>query len=296
MSLAFPIKYAGLVKGSILGNRGWVTWHNRTAKISGGKPGQGGAGAVSLTYISGITVTNTSDGTPLTNGVASATVAGTYVDPNAPLVLTGAEIQSLYTDPEYMTQVGEACGSSLIAAAQNSLIADLVAGTPAYTQTLPAGSANFKVVSNNEGALLQLMGRVVTEMMARFGKASTELAIAMNAVSFGNFIGLRATGINNPVLMPDGYYTFMGAPIFPIPGTGASGDNITGGATNFGAASNPCCFVTMKDSVLFVADDPYIHGGGPIAASDGTTKFITKMPYAHALVSTFFTEVLNSTS
>ena len=297
MSLSFPIKYSGLVKGKYLGVPGWVNFHNRTAKIKGSKPGPGGYGAVSLHYVSAVTVTNTTDGTPLTNGVSSAVVNGTYVDPNAPLVLTGDEIKSMYTDPDYLMEVTDACGNGLYLAVQNQLIADLIAGTPLSTETLPGGSANFEVVSSNEAVLLGIMAKRVTYMMAYFGAAPTDLAICMCAFAWANFVALRATGINNPVQMPDGSYSFMGVPIYVIPGAGASpGEAITGGATNFGAASQPCAFVTHRDSLLVAVEEPYIHGGGPIAASDGTTKWITKMPYAHALVNNHFAEVLNSTS
>jgi hypothetical protein len=140
------------------------------------------------------------------------------------------------------------------------------------------------------------MAKAVVFMQGLFGVLAPDMAIAMSLTAYSNFTALRATGINNPVQMPDGQWTFMGVPIYCIPGTGASGDNISAGATNFGAVSYPCAFVTFKDSVLFVADDPYIHGGGPIAASDGTTKFITKMPYAYAVNSTFFTEIVNDAS
>lgn len=296
MALAFPIHYAGLVKGKLLGKQGWLTKHNRTSEIVGAKPGPGGYGAVSLHYISAVTVSTTTDGTPLTNGVSSAAVNGTYVDPNAPLSLTGDQIKSLYTSPEYMTNVAEACANGLTLHAQNNLIAALIAGTASKSVTLPTGSANFEVVSSNDFTLLSDMNQAMVFMQGLFNVPTTELVIAMSLTAYSNFTALRATGVNNPTLMPDGTWTYMGAPIFTIPGTGATGDNVTGGATNFGAYSNPCAFVTMKDSVLFVADDPYIHGGGPIAASDGTTKFITKMPYAYAVNSTFFCEVVNGAS
>jgi hypothetical protein len=295
-ALTYPIKYAGLVKGSMLGNKEWLMRHNRSTQIVGQKPGPGGYGAVSLHYLSAVTVSNTTDGTMLANGVSSSVVNGTYVDPNAPLSLTGDQIKSLYTDPDYMQDIAEACGNGIILSAQNAVIAALLAATAAHTETLPTGSANFEVVSANEFLLLSAMAKCVTQMMARFGMRPADLNIAMSATAWANFVALRATGIHNPVLMPDGTYSFMGVPVFVIPGTGATGDNITGGATNFGAFSGNCAYVTSKDSILFVMDDPYVHGGGPIAASDGTTKWITKGPYAYAVVSTFFTEVLNGAS
>ena len=112
------------------------------------------------------------------------------------------------------------------------------------------------------------------------------MAIAMPPTAWAYFTALKATGIASPQYMGEGgMYQFMGVPIYPI-----------AGAASWGGANNPCMYVTHKDSLLFVMDDPELHGGGPIAATDGFIKWITKAPYAHAVVTNFFAEILNPAS
>ena len=284
MALAFDTAYAGLITGKITGRRGYLQHVNRSGEV----PDGAAFGAISIQYISSVTATTLTDGTMLTDGNTTSQVTGTYVDKVCVTSLPPKQARSSFTSPKWVTQMLEKHADALYTDAQNSLIADLKAGTPSQTSALPTGQIDFVAESEAEAIInLGHAARAVAYMFANFGQYTpSEFAIAVPTAAFGNFTSLRATGVPSPQYFADtGMYSFMGVPIYPIPG-----------ATNFGGASNECMFVTHKDSLLFVMDDPELHGGAPIYATDGFVKWITKAPYAHAVVTNFFTQVTNPAS
>ena len=223
----------------------------------------------------------------LTDSNTTTDVNGTYVDNAFTMSLRPKEAKSKYSNGPWLVKMLRKHADGILKAAQNSLIADLLAGTPGQTSTLPTGQIDFYAESEAESLInLGHIARAVSYIMANFEVLPGEMAIAMPPAAFGNFTALKATSVSAPQLIEaTGMYRFMGVDIYPI-----------AGAASFGSANNPCAYVTHKDSLLYVQDEPFLHGGAPLAASDGTVKWITIGPYAHAIVSNFFAEVLNGAS
>ena len=284
MAFSFNTAYAGLITGTMTARKGYLDHVNRSGQL----PDGAAFGAIAIQYIASVTATTLSDGVMLTDGNTTTSVSGTYVDKVCVTSLPPKQARSMFGKGPAATQMLAKHADALYVDAQNSLIADLKAGTPGQTSTLPTGQIDFVAESEAEAIInLGHAARCVAYMFANFNQyAPGDFAIAMPTAAWGNFTALRATGVASPQYLADtGMWTFMGIPIYPIPG-----------ATSFGLANNECMFVTHRDSLLYVQDDPELHGGAPIAATDGFIKWITKAPYAHGLVSTFFAQVLNPAS
>ena len=284
MAFSFDTAYAGLVTGTMVARKGYLDHVNRSAQI----PDGAAFGAISIQYIASVTATTLTDGTMLTDGNTTTAVAGVYVDKVVVTSLPPKQARSMFTKAPAINQMLARHADALYADAQNALIADLKAGTPGQTSTLPTGQIDFHSESQAEAIInLEHAAKAVGYMFANFTQyLPGEFAIAMPPVAWSNFVSLRATGVRSPQYLADsGMYTFMGVPIYPI-----------AGAVQFGLANYECMFVTHKDSLLFVMDTPELHGGAPIYATDGFVKWITKAPYAHAVITNFFSQVLNPAS
>ena len=291
MALAFQIVYGKLVKKLLVGNQGWLNRTNNLATVPEGTTN----GAVSLTYISAVTAAAVADGTVITNNTDSVTVAGVYIDYQAAVSLKPSQAKSFYIDAENMEQVAQSHADAFYIMQQNALVADLVASTPltSANKTLTLGQIDFVTDGTQAEAddNLRNMAVVVALMQANHNGQLDKLSIVMPPTAWANFVVLNSTTFKAPVnvLQPselDGAtYSFIGIPIF-----------VVAGATNFGGADNHVAFVTSKDNILLARQEPHLHGGGLIKASDGTTKMITIGPFAHAVITGRFGEVINPSS
>lgn len=292
MSLAFEIAYGNLVAGFMLANKGWLSRVNTLAELPSGAE----EGAVSMTYISGVTVAGITDGTMVTNNTDSTTVAAVLVDKQATVSLKPSQAASFYTKPENIRIIAERHSDALSADAQNALIADLIASTPlsGATKTLTIGQIDFVTDGTVSEAYDNLKNMAVVVALVQAtnqGIPLEDMAIVMAPAAYANFIVLNATGISNatPVLQIDrmggAMYSFMGVPVF-----------VLSGATNFTGADKHAAFVTSRFGMILARKTPTLHGGGIIKASDGTSKLITIGPYAHAVITGTFGEILNPSS
>lgn len=296
MGLSMEIIYGNLVKGLQLGNAGWLRRANTLVEV----PEAAENGAVSFTYISGVTAAAISDGSMITNNIDTTTKAGVLIDYQASISLKPSQVKSFYTKPENVKMIAQAAADALDQEAQNALIVDLIASTPmtGADATLTLGQIDFSTDGTVAEAYdnLKNMAKVVSKMFAQNqGTPLKDMAIVMAPAAYGNFIVLNATGTIgnvspvvqnlNPDLWDGALHSFMGVPIFAVDG-----------ATDFTGADKHCAFVTTRNGVLLARKAPYIHGGGMIAASDGTTKLITIGPIAHGVVTGFFGEIINPSS
>ena len=284
MAFSFDTAYAGLVVGPMTARKGYLDHVNRSGEI----PDGAAYGAISIQYIASVTAIDFVDGTMVTDGNTTTAVPGVYVDKGVVTSLPPKEARSKFASGPWVTKMLAKHADALYTVAQNTIIAALKAATPAQTSTLPTGQIDFYAADTSEILInLQHASKAVGYMFANFGQYSPgQFAIAMPTTAWSYFTAMRAVGVNSPQYFADtGMYMFMGVPIYAIPG-----------ATNFGGANYECMFVTHGDSLLFVMDDPALHSGAPIYATDGYVKWITKAPFAYAVINNYFTQVLNPAS
>ena len=256
----------------------------------------GAAGAASITYISAATATDITDGTTCVNGFASVTTAGTFVDKEVTLSLKPSQARSTFTKPGNLAKFVMRAADAFYQQQANAGIAALKAATvtSGCNAALPTGQVDFVTdgTAGEAASNLRTLGIVIANTLANFSNyAPEQFSIVVPPVCAAYILALAQSGVADTkyfakTTAPGAYMgmSFWGIPFYTVTG-----------ATSFGGASNEALFITTKDSVLLARQLPSLHGGGVMAASDGTFKWITVGPFAYAALP-LFGEVTNPAS
>lgn len=293
MALAFEIEYGPLVLGVMKGVRGWLDKLTTDAELVG----LAANGAASISYISSVTSTNITDGTMCTNGFTTTTVNGTFVDKEVTMSLKPSEAGSVYGRPSTLAKIIMRAGDEFYQAQQNAAVAALKAATAisGASITLTTGQVDL----TTDGTLgeatdnLRKVSQMVANTMANLTQyMPNDFALCFCPTSAANFLALAQADVHDAKYFrqtnePGSYLgmSYMGIPIYVVTG-----------ATNFGGASKETAFMTCKDSILLARQTPQLHGGGVIAAPDGTYKWITTGPFAYVAIGSHFGEIVNPAS
>jgi len=286
MAFSFEKYYMPLLTGAMLGNRNWLNKLN-TGGVMAGNASK--SGATSISYIASVTAAAVAAGTVPANGTTTTTVDATFDDYAVTSAFKPSETYML-TKPGVVEQLAKKQGNALIQRAQNNAIAALKAGTAlsGASQTLASGSVDFAATTDAAArAALSKLTKVISLMMATFTEYSPEdFAIVMSPAAHGNFTAIKLVDFQTPqYFASEGLWRFMGLPVYTV-----------AGATNFGAATYECAFVTCIDSIVLAREEPYMFKGGPYLADDICTKITVCGPHAYGVVNSFFGEVLNPAS
>lgn len=272
MALAYDIAYSNLVYSLIIGNKGFLDRCNQFIEIPDGAQ----AGSVTATLLDAVTATTIVDGTMLTNDTGQTAVAMTLADKAATLALKPSAAKSSLTKPANLAAIAKGNADAIVKVAQEAVIAAMVAATPALTKTLEVGQVDF-VTDGTAAEMtdnLQNMTYVVTQCWSyQTDLAPGDFTIVMAPTALPYFTANRATHIQNATLGPDGMWQFMMVPIHTLQYS-----------TSFGAAGNDAAFVFNRRNLGCKFLEVGLHGGGPIAASDGTTKWITIGSYVYGVI------------
>lgn len=283
MALAFNTAWGNLIFSKILGRRDFLSKLNGLFEI----PDAAQQGAVTVTLLDAMTATAITDGTMVTNLANQTQVGLTLVNYQCNLSLPPKQANSSLTKPENLNAISKGAADAFATAAQIAVIAACAAATAGLTTTLTVGQVDF----TTDGTLgeatdnLRKMTYMVAKCFAQHADLLPgEFAIVMPPTAWAYFTALRAANECNAILGPDGY-TFMGVPLYSLD------------ATNFGGASNPVAYMLCKRNYAFAWSEFGLHGGGPIAASDATTKWINTCAFVHGVIlDDYIGEILNPAS
>lgn len=244
------------------------------------------AGAITVPIVSAFTAAANTDGTVLTNGYNNTTANMTLVDNVTTLSRTKKVFENLIYNADSLETIINSMADALRWEALDTSIEALAAATPTTVETLQSGHMNF--TSCDATDIGDLMKAIIGVSSRRSGSLA-DMAIMIYPAAFANLTVGLAASINNPGrIREDGTWTLMGIPIYPV-----AADS----ATNWGAASKSCAFVVHPEGYALKFTEPYLHGGGPIYASDGTVKLILQAPYAYGVIQAgLIGEVANTTS
>lgn len=281
MSFTISPYFGQTVVASTLANQPALQWLMPQFRVALGNPRPGHEGNITLRIASSAAAQTASAGTILgANGAnTTATLTGaTYI--SIPWEVQEHEIDGLEFTAEDTVAYALLSGDECQRAVQNTIIADLKAGTPASSQTLSAGQARFHAESlaeqvENEEKLWAATAKIV----ATSGGSLSRIAIFMETTAFLNFTSgrLLSRGGETKLTESNGMFLFYNIPIFPIPGD----DTITGGATNFGGLSEECAFVLGWESYGLRMGTVR---GGVVEEPDNFTRLKVKLPFWHGNV------------
>jgi hypothetical protein len=247
-------------------------------------------GVVSVNVITAFTAGTGTDGTMATNGLNNTVASMTLVDNQTVSSVSSKQKESGMLKGKNAVKIANGMADALGFKAIDTLIEGLVSATPSSSNTMTAGKANFAGATQTEIAILT---KALTDVAVNRGADYRDLVILVYPTAFSNLTAAASTILNNPMKLTagpngDDLWTFMGVPMYP-----AKADS----ATNWGAASKPCLFVVHPEGYALKFTPAFMHGGGPIAASDGWTKVIMQAPFAHGLIQAgLLAEIVNNTS
>lgn len=274
MTLAYNTAWSNLVLTSAYGVPSVLDRFHRMMEV----PEASSAGAVSVTMLDNITVSTITDGTVQTNDMGQTQVSMTLVEKAATLSLPPTAARSSLTNPANQAVIAMGAANALVVQAQQAIIVAMVAATPGISNTLTTGQIDFTTdgtLAEQADNLRKLASTVVQCCTAHNEIPYSEHTILTTPAGMANLAAIQGNLFNAPLLNPsNSMWSFMGVPIFVIGGY----------TTNWGAASKDAAFVANNKNYCFCWAGVYLHGGGPIAASDGHTKWITIGKYCHGVI------------
>jgi hypothetical protein len=273
MALAYDIAYGNLIFTKMLGSRSFLNKLYRITEL----PDAQQAGSVTVTLQSAFAAAAPVDGTMLSNDSNQVAVALTVTDMEICISLPPSAYKSNLTSPANIAIQTQGAADEFLQDMQNAVIAGLKAGTPGDTNTLTIGQVDFVTDGTAAEAhdnFMELNTMVAFVLSNNTNLLPGQFSMPVAPAAWANLVTLKATGMTSPEWFEmEGLYKYMGIPLFPI-----------AGATSFGAAGNACLFMLSNTSYANSWKEPWIHGGGWMAASDAHYKLILNCPYTHGMI------------
>jgi len=283
-----PTLYPKMINALIKGHSKLLNRINSNFVVPGGSQ----AGAISVDVLSSISTADIVDGTMLTSGATNVLTALTFVNKSATVSLLPGQLKSLLKNADAMKAYLVSAADAIYQAAMNSIVADEIAGTPGKQVTLTAGQIDFATdgtdaeIRENLGKIGELFGYMLAN---KTDAPLTDFYILTTATGFGNLLSYTDQNVAGTGLRfneAEGRLYFRGVPIYAVTGPAA-----------WGGASQHALIMCHKTAIALKFEDVYMHGGGWIPASDGTTKAIFVGPYAHGVViGDLMAEIMNPSS
>jgi len=250
-------------------------------------PGQLGTASVRVT--TNLTAATVTDGTMKSNAGAATSVSLTFVDMTTCLSLLPKEWNQLSAAD--VAAQAEASADAFAWQAGDYLIDDWLGGTPTSAQTFGAtADLNFASDGTDDDnyAVLQPLTTCIGIVANMTSSDIRNIHIAVPYQSWGNLWAIAGTGrTSSSLIWNSGYFQFMGVDLNLV-----YSNNAAWAGTDNGTAA----VVYHRDSAALGLGNMFLHGGGPLAASDGTRKYIWMQPVCHAAIQSTFTEVMNEST
>lgn len=282
------IMYSDLVQATTVAARTFLLSLNRLPEF-GAEAKQEGTAKVRI--VTAASLTTVTDGTMATNAAANTHASVTYASGQYTASLLPHEYAQY--GPQEQAADYEAAVNAQILAIETAVLTAYMAGTPGGTAALPTGQANF----TNDGTdaeirqNLRILDTGWSHVLSRTGGDPSQLFIVCNYMSYAGIIAGRESGLL--AYGDTGMPMWRGqTPIYVSRAT-STGWKYPGVANMAGGTA---AIIGHRDSGVAAFGQPYLHGGGPIAASDGTTKYIWICPYGTALVQNTWYEITNTSS
>lgn len=249
-------------------------------------------GTAKVRIVTNAALTTVTDGTMTTNAAANTHASITYASGQYTASLLPHETAQY--GPEEQAGDAEAVLNAQILAVETALMTAILAGTPGGTQALPTGQANF----TNDGTdaeirqNLSILDRAWSDVGVRCGGDFANCFIVLNWYSYAGVLnGIDAGMVRYG--QDTGLYYWRGITPMYVSRNTATGWKYPGVANMAGGTA---AIVGYKTCAAAAFGMPYLHGGGPIAASDGTTKRIWICPYGTGLVQNLWHKITNTSS
>lgn len=285
MAMTLSRKYTAYVNALLKASSGFL---DRLNSAFDWPEGGAAAGAITVNMLTSVGTTDIADGTILTDTSANTQTDLTFVNKAATITFKPGELRSIERKPDALKAYLVAAADAIRQAGQVDVLADLVAGTPGQSRALPAGQIDFGTDGTSAELWLAIneVDLAIAYIRANTTGRNEDMSIIFPPAAYGNFTTNRQALISGSLLQKDSLSTYQGIPIYSITGP-----------ANWGGASKSACFVLHRHCEAFAMEDVYMHGGGVMAASDGTHKMIFVGPYAAGLVNgNLCAEVTNASS
>jgi hypothetical protein len=289
MSLTLQTKYTIAANAAIKYIDGPIPELVRYLGSSVTLPDNAANGVISTQIWTAMTAGTITDGTPTTNLLNNTTVSLTVAECQSTISLTPKQTGGDTLTGENLVKANKAQVESIYTAAIEAYIAALIAATPTQSNTLTAGYANFKGATATE---LGILANTITTTAANRSGNMGEFRCLMHPTAWGYLMEAvarlysSASGYN---ISQQGVLSYLGCPIIPVPAATT---------TSWGGASLSTAFIVHPDGAPLLLGPVQIHGGGMIAASDATNKWIMTGVYGlNAAYQVALTgEILNAAS
>jgi len=248
------------------------------------------SGAISAEVATAVTLVTPADGTLMANNAAATQIALTMFNGAHIVSLGPAYVGAFLRNPERQKAQIRAFASALGVKAEAEIIADLVAGTPVETETLPNGQMDFRCPAGTDAQVWlakNALDKAIAAVEIQTQGKPRNIAIIAGKAAYGNLKSLR-----NFKMMANDFdrlgnqWLYDGYPIL-----------LTSVTTNFGGASAECAYVVHQDAEGLVWDEIDLPDGGFAHHGDGFQKLIMQgYAWAGLLQSTHYAAVLSGTS
>lgn len=276
-------RFTDLFNALLKSDGGMLTMLNDTAIVPDGAR----SGAVTARITTAITLADVTDGTMAANGAARTEVALTAFVKQHPISLFDYELAQFDGDAEEK-EMRQFISAARVAA-ETEVLADLVAGTPGATETLPTGQIDF-ATDGTEGeayTTIATLDAAIGYVEANTQGSPDNIFILVPAVGWSALKSLRGiTRLARYFDKQNNRWYYDGYPIF-----------VTTVTTNFGTAGKEAAFVVHTDAEalvwneLFLPHEEFRHYG------DGMWKlFIKCFGFAGLIQATHYAAVLNPAS
>ena len=274
--------YTDLYNAVLNANRRWLDFFPNMGSPS--------AGTTNSRITTAVSLQTPADGTMLANNAARTSVALTAFDGAHTISLLAYELDQFTRDPGALPAEVKAFANASVLAAEEIVIADLVAGTGGNEETLPVGQVDFATdgTVTERHTTLSALDVSIAFIRAATQSKPQDLFILMPSVCYGNFLTLiNATADATASITQYGepVPTYRGIPVF-----------VTAVTTNFGAAAKDAAYVVHKDAET-INWQPFEMQPGFHKADDGLWKLIMST-YGHAglIQASHYATVINPAS
>jgi hypothetical protein len=280
-------KFESYIAGKVEGNLGFLKAIYGDFSI----PNAHRNGPISIPVWTGVTASAIADGTMLQNGMTDTEKALTYKNQAVPLVLPPSSELTL-EGRDIAAGLRKGAGE-LVKNAQSFVIAAACTSTPGSSVTI--GSDNFGT-DTTWAADIAKVNTMIAYVESVCGQDRANMGIAFHPTAYAGF----RSAVDNKVgasfaLRNDGILTYQDLPIYSVAvktgtvlGGTLTGADYWGGADveSLTPAGGIAGFVFHREALAcaFTPQGAYLHGGGPLAASDGTTKLIFQGPFAYGVL------------
>ena len=285
---AFAVETAAFTKlfnALLKSDGGFLAGLNNTALV----PNAARSGAITARITTAVTLTTITDGTMASNAAARTEVDLTPFQGQHVISLFPYETAQFTADSDAMEREVSATVSAARVLGETTVLADLVAGSPGATQTLPDGQLDFTTDGTDAEAYLALdkLDQALTYVEANTAGGNGRISILTTVTGFGKLITLRQTSRGKTDFdRENGQWMYRGWPIYPTTVT-----------TNFGTATKAAAFVVHHDAEALVFNELFIPQAEFKLGDDGMQKlFLQVFGFAGLIQATHYAEVVNGAS